>query len=25
MDWQGPKRVSHPNTGSERLNLLEVA
>ena len=25
MDWQGPKKVSHPNTGSERLNLLEVA
>jgi hypothetical protein len=25
MNWQGPKGVPHPNTGSERLNQLEVA
>ncbi len=25
MDCQGPKRASHPNTGRERINLLEVA
>jgi len=25
MDWRGPKRVPHPNTGREWINLMEVA
>jgi len=25
MDWSGPKRAAHPNTGRERINLMEVA
>jgi hypothetical protein len=25
MDWQGPQRASHPNSGRERINLLESA
>jgi hypothetical protein len=25
MDWQGAKRASDPNTGSEWFNQLEVA
>jgi hypothetical protein len=25
MDWSGPKRTAHSNTGRERINLMEVA
>ena len=25
MDWSGRKRATHPNTGRERINLMEVA
>jgi hypothetical protein len=25
MDWQGRESASHPNSGSERFNQLEVA